>query len=382
MHGYAAWPHGSRRLRSMAVLVSVAILAGCSFGPPPLPKLPDIAAPVRTKLLWEVSVGKSADFDLVPAVVGDAVFAAAHDGTVIRVDAKSGREAWRVTTNGKISAGVGASAQIIVVGTLGGSVIALRTDGKPAWEARVSSEVMGAPVISRDLVVVRTADSRVFGLNATDGKRRWVYQRAAPALTVRASTGAAADQNLVFAGFPGGKLVAVAATNGGLRWEGTVSLPKGTTELERVSDVVGVPWLTEREVCAVSFQGRVACFDSNTGAGIWTKDISSASGLVGEGRTIFVSDAKGAVAALQRSTGANLWRQEQLARRSLSAPLAVGRFIAVGDGQGLVHLLDRDTGAFAGRIQTDGSSITASPRRIESGFVVQTRGGAIYAFGV
>ncbi len=377
-----AWRDRCWRAARSMVAFPVATLMGCFSGPPPLPELPAIAAPVEGKMLWQMSVGKSADFDLVPAVSGNALYAAAHDGTVVRVDAKSGAEAWRVTVAGKISAGVGVSDEIIVVGTLSGSVIALRTDGKPAWEARVSSEVMGAPLVNRDLVIVRTADNRVFGLNVTDGKRRWVYQRAAPALTVRASTGAAADQNLIFAGYPGGKLVALAANNGGLRWEGAVSLPKGTTELERVSDVVGVPWLAEREVCTVSFQGRAACFDSNTGAAIWTKDVSSSSGLTGDGRMIFVSDAKGAVAALQRSTGANVWRQDKLTRRALSAPLAIGRFIVVGDGQGLIHLLERETGAFAGRIETDGSPISAPPRRIEAGFVVQTRAGTLYAFNI
>jgi outer membrane protein assembly factor BamB len=45
----------------------------------------------------------------------------------------------------------------------------------------------------------------------------------------------------VFAGFSGGKFVALALTNGGLRWEGTVSVPKGTTGAERVTDVIGLP---------------------------------------------------------------------------------------------------------------------------------------------
>ncbi len=378
-------PAARRSLRNLLIgnlAIAAAALAGCSSGPAPLPDLPEIASPVGGKVLWQLDIGRSVDFVLVPAVAGDALFAAAHDGTVVRVDPKTGRDVWRVDAGGKISAGVGASADLVVVGTLDGRVIALTASGKPLWAVRVSSEVSGPPLIARNLVVVRTVDNRVFGLNPADGKRRWVYQRAAPALMVRTSAGAVADQNHVYAGFPGGKLVALMASNGGLRWEGTVSLPKGTTELERVSDVVGEPWLAEREVCAVSFQGRAACFDSNTGAGLWTKEVSSTASLTGDGRVVFVSEAKGAVAALNRSTGANVWRQDKLTRRALSAPLPLGRFVALGDGQGFVHLLNRETGELIGRVTTDGSPISASPRRIESGFVVQTRGGTLYAIGV
>ena len=41
------------------------------------------------------------------------------------------------------------------------------------------------PAVSGGMVVVRSADSRLFGLDASDGKRRWTYQRATPALTLR-----------------------------------------------------------------------------------------------------------------------------------------------------------------------------------------------------
>jgi outer membrane protein assembly factor BamB len=35
------------------------------------------------------------------------------------------------------------------------------------------------------------------------------------------------EGNAVFAGFPGGKLVAVSAVNGSLMWEGAVAVPRG-----------------------------------------------------------------------------------------------------------------------------------------------------------
>lgn len=382
--------------RALAITVLAAALAGCStfkdislnplnwFGrspPPPPAPLATISNPVQVATLWQASVGKAGHGHFVPAVVGDAVYAAGQDGSVVRLDAATGKLAWRVSAARALVGGVGADAKTVVVASAEGEVVALETDGRERWRARVSSEVLAAPVVEGDLVIVRSTDSRVFALDAADGRRRWVYQRAQPTLAVRSATGAVLQGGYVFSGFSGGRLVAVSAANGGLRWEGNVSLPKGTTEIERVTDVVGLPWIGEREACAVSYQGRVACFDLQKGQQLWARPISSASGLGVDARYVFVAEDRGAVSALDRASGNSLWRQDRLGNRVLSAPLPLGRELAVGDIEGYVHLLARESGAFVGRVATDGSQIAAQPVRLPNGFLVQTVKGGLFAFG-
>jgi len=330
--------------------------------------------------VWQASVGRGADAVFAPAVAGDRVVAAAADGTVTELDAGTGKEVWRVRLPTRLSGGVGADCRLVVVGSPEGEVIALDEGGRTLWRARVSSEVLAPPVLTEDLVIVRSADSRIFAFDARDGRRRWLYQRVAPPLAVRSAAGAVVRGGFVFAGFSGGKLVALALNNGGLRWEGTVSLPKGTTELERVSDVVGLPWVGEREACAVAFQGRVACFDLGNGNQIWGRDISSSSGLGVDARYVYVAEDRGAVSALDRTSGRSLWRQDKLANRHLSAPLPLGAEIAVGDFEGYVHFLGRDNGAFVGRLATDASPVRAAPVALGgAGFLVQTSNGNLYA---
>ena len=347
--------------------------------PPPAPLVP-IANPLPTQTLWQASIGRTGLGVFTPALAGGHVYAAAEDGTVAKLDAASGKQVWRTRIAATLTGGVGADGSLVVVGSSEGEVIGLDDAGVLRWRARVSSEVLAAPVVAGDLVVVRSTDNRIFGLDARDGRRRWVFQRAAPALAVRSTAGAVIKGGYVFAGFSGGKLVALSVANGGLRWEGTVSLPKGTTELERVSDVIGLPWIGEREACAVAFQGRVACFDLGNGNQLWARDMSSSSGLDVDARAVYVSEDRGAVAALSRQSGTSVWRQDRLANRRLTAPLAVGRQIAVGDLQGFVHLIGEDTGAFVGRLATDGSAIVSPPVAIPGGFVVQTSSGGLYAF--
>ena len=369
--------------RRAALVLLLPALAGClggsSDGPAPA-SLEPLKAPQALRVLWSANVGAAGAFEFSPALADGALFAAARDGTVLRLEAADGRERWRIRLDVPLSGGVGADAATVAVATDDGVVLALdAASGKERWRARVSSEVLTAPRLTDGMVLVRSADSRIHALEAADGKRRWSYQRAAAALRLRAPQGMTVQEELLYAGFSGGKLVALALANGTLRWEATVADPKGTTELERVTDVVGEPAVVGREVCAAAFQGRVACFDTQTGALLWSREISSVTGVSADARYAFVSDERGAVHALDRSNGRSLWKQDKLAHRQLSLPLPLGEQVAVADLDGIVHLLARDSGAFTARAGTDGSPVRAAPVALGRGVLVQTQAGGLFA---
>ncbi|MBI3525063.1 MAG: outer membrane protein assembly factor BamB [Betaproteobacteria bacterium] len=378
---------------SFVALLIVVLVGGCSTieklnpfsSSDPKQKPAELVAFTPTLELrsaWQASVGGSGEYVLTPAVVGDSVYAAAQDGTLARYD--DGRQVWRIAAGQAVSGGVGSDGKLVVVGTPKGEVLAFdAATGKPAWKASVSSEVLAAPVVGDGMVAVRSGDSRIFAFEAADGKRRWVYQRSTPALSLRSNVGVIITGHAVLAGFPGGKLVAVSTANGVALWEGTVAIPKGSTELERIVDITSAPVVEGREVCAVAYQGRVACFDTGSGNLLWSREISSSAGLDMDAKGVYVSDENGVLQAFDRSNGASLWKQDKLLRRQLSRPLVLGSplsgYLAVADYQGIVHLLRRDDGSFAARIASDGSAVSADPLSIKNGLVIQTRNGGIYA---
>ncbi|OAI52445.1 hypothetical protein AYO46_05575 [Betaproteobacteria bacterium SCGC AG-212-J23] len=315
-----------------------------------------------------------------PIVVGDAVYATSREGMVARIDAGNGRRRWRTSAEIQVSSGVGADADTVAVANEDGEVVALEAaSGKVRWRARVSSEVLAPPEIGAGLVLVRTLDNRIFAFNVSDGKRRWVYQRAVATLILHVPAGITISGDSAYAGFPGGKLVAIALSNGGQRWEATVSVPKGSTELERVSDVVGRPAVQGREICAVAYQGRVGCFDVATGRQLWSRELSSATGVSVDARYAYVSDDKGTVQALDRSNGQSVWKQDKLSYRQLTLPLAEGQSIVIGDFEGYVHFLARDSGAFVSRYDTHGGAVRAVPISLPAGLLVQSEDGSLHA---
>lgn len=380
--------------RKLAALLAAAglLLGGCatvsdaidtinpfSSSSPKMAPLSPLTATAEVRTAWSASLGKAGDYTFTPAVVGKAVYVASRDGTVTSLE--DGKVVWKVNVGQPLSAGVGANGRLVVVATSKGDVLAYSVeDGKPLWQAKVSSEVLATPVVGDEGVAVKSGDNRIHLLDAGDGGKKWVYQRATPPLSVRGAGVPVFADRYIFVGYPGGKLVALSVQNGAPVWEGTVALPKGATELDRVADVVASPVVDGRQICAVAFQGRVACFDMGQGGAMtWSRDLSSVAGLAMDSRYVFVSDDKGVVYALDRQSGSSLWKQDKLKGRRLSAPAVHRGLVAVADAEGIVHFISREDGSFAARQKTDGTPVRAPLQMLGSSVLVQTTGGYVGA---
>ncbi|MDH3287603.1 MAG: outer membrane protein assembly factor BamB [Betaproteobacteria bacterium] len=381
-------------MRNALVTAAIVLLGGCQwmgdtydsvFGSskPKIPELAPIKPTATARILWQANVGAAEKSVFFPAVVRGVVYVAGRAGQIAGFDPATGNSVSRFEAGQRIAAGVGVGSGLILVGTDKGEVLAFNNQGRPVWQAQILGELLAPPVADQGIVVVRAGNNKIYGLNAADGKRRWVYQRAIPSLSVRTHAGLVLHRGGVFAGFAGGRLIALALPTGAVGWEGVVALPRGTTELERVTDVTSLPAIDGSQVCAVAFQGRIACFDLIRGTQRWTRDVSSVVGLTVAARYLYVTDDKSAVLALDKTNGASIWRQDKLAGRRLSAPLNVGRHVVVGDVEGYVHVLSRDSGAFEARLPTDGSAIMAPPVALDrASFLVQTEDGGVFAITV
>jgi outer membrane protein assembly factor BamB len=369
-------------LRLVLAAVLGLALGGCGSNGPQPAKLVDFKPSTKLAVAWKVSVGDAGRYIFTPAISGDSIFAAGNSGELLRINATNGKTLWRVNTKAPLSGGVGVGENMVLVGTSKGSVLAYDLQGKPLWQSKVSSEVLSAPQASGEFVVVRSGDSRIFGLDARDGSRRWEYQTTPPPLTLRANPGVVIVESFVVAGMAAGKLVVLNIANGGLVWETVVAAPKGDNELERITDIAGPPLVETGRVCAATFQGRAACYETQKGGQLWARPASSVGSLAADDLSVYLSEDTGSVIALDRNTGTSVWKQDKLSYRNLSAPLAAKDYIVVGDFEGQVHFLKFEDGSFAARIATDGGAIAAAPKLIGDKVLVQTRTGGLYAIAV
>lgn len=358
------------------------VLAGCSSIPLPwgekLPNLPALSAPSPAKVAWSASVAKSGEYVFAPAAGQGVIYAAGANGTVAAISEATGRVSTSFDASKRLTAGVGFGESRVVVGNEQGEVIATDPSGKQIWKTSVSGELLAPPHVQAGLVVVRTADGRVVGLNTLDGKRKWAYQRATPALTLRSTAGVVAGRGTLYVGFPGGKLVALDAESGKPIWEATLSLPRGATELERIADIGGVPVLDGTRVCAAVYQGRSGCVETLNGNVLWSREISGASGMAVDAKNLYFADEQGNVLALDKVSGASVWKQEALVKRKPGTPVIFAGRIWVGDSTGTVHALSADTGALVGRIATDSSGVETLSV-ISDSLIAQTDKGGVFA---
>ncbi|MBI5626723.1 MAG: outer membrane protein assembly factor BamB [Nitrosomonadales bacterium] len=344
-------------------------------------KLTEFTGMAKFKVSWFSYFGDLGGNLLQPTLTKDAVYSVSGKGSLTRLDIATGRQVWRIESGHKISGGAGSGEGLVLIGSNKGDVLAYDENGKLRWISKVSSEVLSVPQVADGVVMVRSGDGRIAGLDAADGKRIWVYERSTPALVVRSHAGVTVQRGVAFAGFPGGKLVAINIKNGEVLWETSVSQPRGNTELERISDITSNPVADDEQVCAISFQGRVACYDIAHGSPLWNREISSDKGMVLLRKFLYLSDAKGSVIVLDKTNGSSMWKNDQLFMRDITAPFVVKDFVVIGDKEGYLHGLSREDGSYAARIKLDGA-IKAPPIRLDDGLLVQTQSSGLYLLSI
>jgi outer membrane protein assembly factor BamB len=373
-------------MRGAGAVAASSVLSACS-SKPPKPASPQPTGSSLGRVAWQAAAGSMqggknvAPVNFAPVFVAGAIWFSASDGAITRVDPLNGKVTLRVNAGKPLVAGVGCDGDTAVVAAKDGTIIAFDTEGKVRWTAQHTAEAVSVPAVGVGVAVIRFSDNRLFGFDSETGKRRWQVQRQAPALVLRQTNSVAIDSTSVYAGLPGGRLLAISVKTGAVRWETSVSQPKGANEIERIADVVGTPLVSGRELCAATYQGKLSCFEVSSGRPLWARDIAARSGLDIDNRLVCVVDEVGHVHAFSRS-GTVLWKQTRLGQRSLTAPLSVDGYLVVGDEDGLIYVLSRDTGDIVGRISTDGSAILSAPCVADKLAIFQTSRGGIFAISL
>ncbi len=349
----------------------------------PPAELKEFKAKLNPKILWSVKLGGSESYEFSPALMEDHAYAASSDGTLIKVDLKTGKTIWKINTGETLSGGVGVGLNEIAVGTPNGILIGYDLNAKLLWKTRLSSQILSAPTIHEGVAIVRTSDNLIHAINVKDGLKKWTFSRVGPPLNLRSSVGIVASDGVIYAGFPGGKLAAIREDNGTLIWEITVAQPKGVTEIERASDLTSAPAIDGLTIYTVAYQGKISAVDRVNARTLWSRDISSYTGLSVEGARIYVAHTGGALYSLAIESGKTYWRQGELLNRRLTTPLGMGDHVAVGDLEGYIHILDKETGQFLGRIRLDDAPVMRRLLEFETGkFLAQTRNGGLYAISI
>lgn len=372
-----------RTLIKLAAALTVALpLTGCSFldspDPNPPAELTTFKPTAVAHVVWSVNVGPSADGNLIPAVTDNAVYAAGANH-LYRLDRQTGKTVWKVATDNNISAGVGSDGNYIAVGTVKGEVVVFDAEGHVAWKAQLPADIEAPPLVGMNHVIVRTSDTRITAFDLITGDRSWFYQGQAPALTLRDFTQMAWSPAGILIGQPNGRLLALNPQDGSVVFDALIGQAKGVTEVERLIDVVGRPWVDNEIMCASTFQGNLVCMNARNGRLLWNAPVNAVSGPVADGSYVYIVDGDSKLHAYDRVSGTQAWVNDVMLNRRLTAPIRIGSSVAVGDYQGYVTMMDPTTGDLMARVQIDNDkgAIAVPPVQCDYGAVFQTVNGQV-----
>jgi outer membrane protein assembly factor BamB len=374
-------------LRAAACVAAASVLAACSM----MSSLPLIGGAEKPKpaelqpnpnLLgvrqaWTTKIGK-VDFPLVVTISGNVAALGASDGTVVGLDATSGREQWRGNAGAPLAAGVGFDGNLAAVITRNNDLVAF-VSGKEVWRQKLNALSYTAPLVAGARVFVLGGDRSVSAFDGATGRRLWSQQRQGEPLVLREPGVFLPVRDTLVVG-QSGRLVGMNPLNGSARWEATVATARGINDVERLVDLVGRVSREGDNVCVRAFQAAVGCVDTTRGTVLWTQRANGTGGVSGDAASVFGTESDGKVISWRRNDGQRAWTNDKLLHRGVGVPLALGRAVVVGDEFGFLHLLSREDGSLLNRLSTDGSGIAAPPVAAGTTLIVVTRQGDVFGF--
>lgn len=386
----------------LAVCVLASVLFSCSSTDEEniedkVAELTAIKEKFEPNELWDESVGDgSGDYfsRIKPAVAYDKVFSASRAGDVIAFDQKTGDELWQVDLSdinnersfwdtripALLSGGVTAGLNKIFIGSENGKIYALDAQtGELVWQAAIKGEIINAPAIDTGIIVVNSASGIMKAFNANDGEELWMIDQDVPALTLRGISAPVIASGGVIVGTGKGSVNVYLLEKGQQGWSTEIGEPTGSTELERVIDVDSAPVVFGDKIYAVSSRGNLAAIELKSGRILWKRQYSSYRQMSIYRNTIFLTDLRGHVYALDRVNGIERWSNLSLSNRGVTGPAVIDNYVVVGDFAGYLHWLDQATGEIVARHKVDGSGIHATPIVADNIIYAQSRDGDLQA---
>ncbi len=353
--------------------------------PNPPKALQAIQPSVNVQTLWQINTGSNTAKDYVRLYpyVDDTAIIVAGGGSVSAWNKRNGGLLWRTPISEEITAGVNGGDGLVLVGTTKGSAIALdKQTGRIRWVEPLDSEVLSVSTATQGRVAFRTIDGKLNGLSTQTGETVWQQNRPTPVLSLRSAGVPVIVGDMVIAGFDNGTLTAFELQSGTGLWEALLSVPRGTNDLDKITDVDGQIKVVGSGLFAAGYNGQIAGIDLRKGEIAWAKPFSSHAGVDANADGLYATSETGDIWKIDPRSGTPAWKMDDLQRRSPTAPLLLGRYIVVGDFEGYLHWINTETGRMVARSRSDTRGYTVPP--ITDGRIVYSfgRGGVLSAYAL
>lgn len=278
----------------------------------------NLALAATPQRIWSVSVtgsNRRRRLAAAPVIGGGQLFVMDTEGVVHAFDAVTGAQRWtssfRIEGDGATSVfGGGASYDDgrVYVTTGVGEVAALDAkDGKQLWKVKPAGPLRGSPTIALNAVYVMTQNNEIHALNAADGAPLWNESGSLGQAGVFGVAAPAVGQGTIVAGYSSGELVAYRYENGRGLWSDALARTSLATSVGVLTDIDADPIIDRGRVFALGQGGRMAAYELVSGQRIWELNLAGISTPAIAGDWIFVLTDESKLLAIARTTGKVRW---------------------------------------------------------------------------
>ncbi|HKX63936.1 MAG TPA: PQQ-binding-like beta-propeller repeat protein [Rhizomicrobium sp.] len=249
-----------------------------------------------------------------------------------------------------------------------GTVICLdaRT-GRDIWRKDLGMPIINAPVVNGGRLFVSTHDNHFYALAENDGRNLWDHQGIPESAGILASTNAAVSGETVIAPYTSGEIYALRVQNGQVGWSEVLSRSGHITALSALDTVAGRPVIDRGVVYAISQSGLMAAFSVNTGERLWSRDIGGIQTPWAAGEFVYVVDNNARVICLTRKEGKVRWihqlpqyedPEDKRGPIIWAGPVLVSDKLILVSSNGYAQALSPYDGKLTGRVEIpDGTTI-------------------------
>ena len=347
------------------------------------------------KPLWETDLRAAVQSRLVRS--GDWLYVTTMGGHVYCINPADGGVKWRFDAGGAVFSNPCIADGAVFFGSSDHHAYAVdSTTGKPRWKIRTGGGVFSGAAVAQGIVCIASVDMKIYGLDAATGAIRWT----APCQGMIQSQVATDGKRFFVGGWDNqfrcldpltgreiwankfGKLFyyapAIASpaigfdkvfvtSNDGVFHAQNIETGKVEWEFDGKKVGYSSPLFRDGRVyVAIGDEGRVFCFDAETGKQLWVNTTDSViydSSFAFGGGNVFIGSVNGTISAFGASDGRLQWQYALGPGHLLASPAADNQRVYISSMSGRLIALPTFPGSnrAAGSIQAD--NLTGSSRR-------------------
>ncbi len=314
--------------------------------PKPLPE--NFENQINLKNAWAIS-----DLDLSNGSIflyrENVILFIQENGNFVKVDSITGKKIFEKQLNIDVSLGLFGNKKddFLFFIDKANYLNKIDSNGTFLWRVKLKKTVIVHPAFYENQILIKYKNNDIESFDINNGISIWSYNRPNPPLSISLQSPFIISDDLIYTGFPGGKVVILDAKNGTFLTELSLARGDGVTEIDRANDVSGRLSIIGDTLIAASYNGEVVSFDRKTGKKNWSRKISSYFGTFTDNVNLFLIHQNDSIYNFDFTFGKTLWKFNDLENRKISEIVIIGNNLFVVDYLGIIFAVNIDTGEFS-----------------------------------